>query len=329
MATPKIFVSSTYYDLKHLRSSFDLFIESLGFEAILSEKGNIAYSPDLPLDESCYREAGNADIFILIIGGRYGSEASGEGKKPKKSFFKRYDSITKKEYESAVNKDIPIYILIDNNVHSEYQTYLRNKENKNIKYAHVDSVNIFQLIEDILSKPRNNPIFTFERFVEIESWLREQWAGLFRELLFNKSEQQQLIALTSQVSELQEVSNTMKLYMEAVMTGITPDASTKLIESERKRLQELEIESKISKYSVFEFIKSITSQTYDEAVKMIKKTTSFGSLVKECKKSIEGESLQDLLPELLNDSESKKQIDEIRDLLQVPRFNFSTKKAKK
>ena len=70
MARPRVFISSTYYDLKHLRSSLDNFVESLGFDAILSEKGKIAYTPDLPLDESCYREVGTADIFVLIIGGR-------------------------------------------------------------------------------------------------------------------------------------------------------------------------------------------------------------------------------------------------------------------
>ena len=68
MAKPRVFVSSTFYDLKHIRSSLDIFIESLGFEPILSEKGDIAYSPDHPLDESCYREVQTADIFVLIIG---------------------------------------------------------------------------------------------------------------------------------------------------------------------------------------------------------------------------------------------------------------------
>jgi len=83
MAKPRVFVSSTYYDLKHIRASLELFIQSLGFEAILSEKGDIAYSPEIPLDEACYREAAAADIYILIIGGRYGSEIS-EQKKPAK-----------------------------------------------------------------------------------------------------------------------------------------------------------------------------------------------------------------------------------------------------
>jgi len=186
MSRPRVFVSSTYYDLKHLRSSLDNFIDSLGFDSVLSEKGDITYSPDAPLDESCYREALNADIFVLIIGGRYGSSASTEEKKPSRSFFDQYNSITKKEYDSACSHDIPVYILIEQNVYSEYYTYLKNKDNNQTKYAHADSINIFQLIEDILSKPSNNPVFSFERFTEIESWLREQWAGLFRELLHQK-----------------------------------------------------------------------------------------------------------------------------------------------
>lgn len=73
MARPRVFVSSTHYDLKHLRSSIENFIEQLGYEPVLSEKDSIAYLPDAPLDESCYREARNSDIFVLIVGGRYGS----------------------------------------------------------------------------------------------------------------------------------------------------------------------------------------------------------------------------------------------------------------
>jgi hypothetical protein len=140
MARPRIFVSSTYYDLKHVRSSLDLFIESLGFESVLSEKGDIAFTQDSTLDESCYREAAGADIFVLIVGGRYGSETGGRQKVPSRTFFERYESITKKEYESAATRDIPVYVLVESNVYAEYQTYFRNKDNKEINYAHVDSI---------------------------------------------------------------------------------------------------------------------------------------------------------------------------------------------
>jgi hypothetical protein len=234
MSKPRIFVSSTYYDLKHVRSSLEAFIERLGYEPILSEKGDIAYAPDIPLDESCYREVRNADVFVLIIGGRYGSEKSDGKRDLPKNFYQRYDSITKQEYKSAIEKDIPIYILIEKSVYADFETYLRNKENSTIVY--VDSVNIFNLVEEILCQPRNNPINYFDRYTDIETWLRDQWAGLFREILSRMSSQQQLSSLTAQVGELREVNKTLRTYLEEVVSKIAPGESAKIIRSESKRL---------------------------------------------------------------------------------------------
>lgn len=238
MAKPRVFVSSTYYDLKHVRSSLDLFIESFGYESVLSEKGNIAYAPDTPLDESCYREVtNNTDIFVLIIGGRYGSEVSSGNKLETKEFYDRYESVTKKEFEEAIKQEIPTYILIEQNVYSEYQTFLVNKNNSQVVYAHVDSVNIFKFIEKILLLPKNNPIHTFERFIDIEFWLKEQWAGLFRELLKRMAEQKQFAQLSFQVEELKSVNGTLKSYLELVMKNVAKaDESEMLIKVEEEKL---------------------------------------------------------------------------------------------
>ena len=43
MVKPRIFVSSTYYDLKYIRNSLRNFIESFGYEAVLFEDGDIPY----------------------------------------------------------------------------------------------------------------------------------------------------------------------------------------------------------------------------------------------------------------------------------------------
>jgi hypothetical protein len=182
----------------------------LGYEPILSEKGDIAYSPDTPLDESCYREVRNADIFVLIIGGRYGSEKSDAKTGASKEFYERYDSITKQEYKTAVSEDIPVYILIERAVYADFENFLKNKDNTSFKYAHVDSANVFTLIEEILAQSRNNPVYQFDRYSDIEGWLREQWAGFFRELLNRTSGQQQLSSLSAQVTELAEVNKTLK-----------------------------------------------------------------------------------------------------------------------
>jgi hypothetical protein len=237
LARPRVFVSSTYYDLKHLRSSLENFVESLGFDAILSEKGQIAYTPEVPLDESCYREVGNANVFVLIVGGRYGSEGSQSKHSATKTFYDRYNSVTKGEYQSALKKDIPMYVLVERGVYAEYQTYLQNKDNKTIKYFHVDSVNVFELIEDILGQSRNNPVQQFEKYSEIEAWLREQWAGLFRELLQRSQEQKQLATLQSQVGQLAELNTTFKAYLEEIVSKIAPGKSKQLISKETKRLQ--------------------------------------------------------------------------------------------
>lgn len=111
MARPRVFVSSTYYDLKHVHASLDTFIASLGYESVLSEKGDIAFDPDIPLDESCYREAKDVDLFVLIVGGRYGSQTSASGQVDKSNFYARYNSITSEEFRTAVEADIPAYIF--------------------------------------------------------------------------------------------------------------------------------------------------------------------------------------------------------------------------
>lgn len=272
MARPRVFVSSTYYDLKHIRSALEIFIDSLGYDPILSEKGDIAYHPDSGLDESCYREAAAADIFVLIVGGRYGSETSNPSRKTAHGFFESYDSITRKEYETAVRNNIPIYILIEAAVHAEYQTYLRNKGNESVTYAHVDSINIFKLLEIILSQPRNNPIFDFDQASQIEAWLREQWSGLFRDLLRSRSQQKQLSALTEQISELKAVNSTLKTYLEAVVKKVDPSESENIIRTEDIKMAERQQMILLKDNVLFDFISSESGISAEDLRKAFKES---------------------------------------------------------
>jgi len=176
--------------------------------------------------------------LLLIVGGRYGSSASDdEDPKMRRTFFDRYQSITKKEYERAVELDLPIYILMEKGVNAEYQTFRANRANEALKYVHVDSVNVFELIDFVVSRPRNNPVHTFEKLTEVEEWLREQWAGLFRDLLKRAGQQGQLKALNEQVAQMRDLNETLKTYMETVVTSLSPDTSTALISTESHRRQ--------------------------------------------------------------------------------------------
>ena len=111
-------------------------------------------------------------MLVLIIGGRYGSEASSGNAVNEHDFYDRYESITKKEFTAAIERDIPVFIMIERSVNAEYRTFMENRERTDINYAHVDSVNIFHLIRDILAKPRNNPVQPFDNHLDIIAWLR-------------------------------------------------------------------------------------------------------------------------------------------------------------
>ncbi|MBR8308745.1 DUF4062 domain-containing protein [Burkholderia cenocepacia] len=238
MSKPRIFVSSTYYDLKHIRRSIEDFIDTLGYESVLFESGDIPFTHLDPLDQSCYREISACHMLVLIIGGRYGSKASDAKELSQEEVEKTYaafNSITKNEYVTARDLDIPIFIFVEKAVANEYRTYKENKGNATIKFAHVDSVNIFRLLDDIYFQKRNNLTREFENSDDITSWLRDQWAGLFAMHISRHSTESQLKTLSAQVDELRATSDVLKKYTESIMLRTEKDESSKLIsEMERK-----------------------------------------------------------------------------------------------
>ena len=183
--------------------------------------------------------------------------------------------------------------------------------------AHVDSVNVFRFIEEILSKPRNNPTHTFERFSDIEGWLREQWAGYFRELLQRQSQQQQLSALGAQVSELKAVNETLRKYLEAVMTGITPADSSRLIESEQRRLQELERNERIKENQWCRHVLRSREKMFGQFLEAMIKATSFTDFTKRMSAGKGSEEIdqRNLLGTLLHFEEARHDFNQLRKFL--------------
>lgn len=179
MAKPRIFISSTFYDLRHVRSDLEKFIKDLGYEPVLNERGTIPYGREEPLEKYCYREIDLCDIVVSIIGGRYGAESESG-----------IYSISQMELKFAVDRNKPVYIFVDKNVMAEYQTYIINKDNENVKYQYVDDIRIYKFIEEIQNLPRNNPIAPFENAYDIISYLKNQWSGLFKRLLKEETEKE-------------------------------------------------------------------------------------------------------------------------------------------
>lgn len=193
MAKPRIFVSSTFFDLKQIRTDLDLFIETLGYEAIRNEEGDIPYGKDDALEEYCYKEIKSIDILVSIIGSRFGSESK-----------RSNSSISQIELKTAIKENKQVYIFIEKNVLSEYETYLINKEN-DIKYKYVDDTRVYQFIEEVKNLNFNNNIKGFETASEITKYLKDQFAGLFQRFL----EEQTRIKEISLIRNLEKTAQTL------------------------------------------------------------------------------------------------------------------------
>jgi hypothetical protein len=211
----------------------------MGYDSVLFESGDIPFRHDQPIDESCYSEINNCHMLVLIIGGRYGTKTSESTKlntKELEKLYDQYNSITRKEYQTARDRDIPIFIFVDSNVLAEYQTYKVNRDNQDIKYANVDSRNVFSLLDEIVSQKRNNFVREFENFEDIARWLRDQWAGIFADFLSRDSQESSLRALTSQIADLSGISTALKEYTESILRFVVPDKSGTIISRQEKIL---------------------------------------------------------------------------------------------
>lgn len=47
MAAPRVFVSSTYYDLRHVRDDIEIFLKRLGYTPVMHDKGSITYTQEV------------------------------------------------------------------------------------------------------------------------------------------------------------------------------------------------------------------------------------------------------------------------------------------
>ena len=195
MARPRIFISSTFYDLRHVREDLERFVKELGYESIRNETGNIPYGKQQSPESYAYQEAELCDILVTIIGGRFGTESQQEA---------GY-SITQNELRRAHERNVQVFIFIEQGVHSEYETYKLNKDNKTIKYQFVNDIRIYEFVESIHKLPRNNPIATFQTSKDITDYLRAQWAGLFQRFL----REQNRASVVEVIDELKSIAGTL------------------------------------------------------------------------------------------------------------------------
>lgn len=204
MAKPRILISSTCADLYLLREQLRGLINDFGYEPVLSEDGDIYYSPDLHVHLACIREIRNCDLVVLLVGNRFGS-----------SFVEApAHSVTQAEHDAAYLSSLPIFAFVDEKVlhdHAIYRNVVdKHRENQaeqdrllsSIPFASKTDLRVFRFIDDIARKVVNNAYFPFRNFQDIEIVLKKQWAGMLFDFLSERKQRnsnQNIISLLSQI----------------------------------------------------------------------------------------------------------------------------------
>jgi len=112
-------------------------------------------------------------MLVTIIGGKFGSESKDE----------EGSSITQTEITRALEKGIQVYVFVEQNTLTEYNTWKINKETAGMKFRYADDARIYSFLDRLYSLPQNNPITGFKTIADVTAFLQEQWAGLFQRYL--------------------------------------------------------------------------------------------------------------------------------------------------
>lgn len=201
MPSPRVFLSSTCYDMGYARERLRIFIESLGFTPVLSDHSDILFDPAEHTHTSCINEVINTDIVILLIGARFGGHAVPEALQ--KINFEKIKlessgwvpganavSVTQAEVLKAIESNIPVFTFVESKVLHEHHVYEKNKLNAKVIYPSLEKQEtapyIFEFINYIRKRETNNYVESFVGIGEIETKLRKQWSSLFQALLHNR-----------------------------------------------------------------------------------------------------------------------------------------------
>lgn len=281
MATPRIFVSSTCYDLQEIRFQLRNFISDFGYDAVMSEFDDIFYGYDRHVQDSCLDEISKCQLFILVIGNNYGSFYHQDKKE-----IRTPESVTLKEFRKALETKIPKHIFVNKYVDYDYKNYKRALDKKNLEYFTENEVPnnkslevknqiksdfdqtypfpfdsykyVFYFLEIVYELKYNNAINTFETFMDIKDSLRKQWAGFMYESLIRKDKN-----VASIIQPLETKIDKIEKNLSQLIDSKTEDDENKLSFDLKTLLREKNIDSLESQQNyISRLLHDITNYDY-------------------------------------------------------------------
>lgn len=224
MPSPKVFISSTCYDLGMAREQLRSFLLRIGYDPVMSEYSDVLYDPRTHTHTSCIQEVPNADMIVVLIGSRFGGKIIPEALSNidlENLANSSFDvtvlddpeklSITQLEVLKAIDSSVPVFAFVEENVMHDHFVYLKNKDLvEKIKFPSIDKPEsakyIFEFINFLHHRNKGNSVISFSKIEDIESHLKKQWGGLFQRLLREQREHlhesRKMFAISEQIEDL-------------------------------------------------------------------------------------------------------------------------------
>lgn len=190
-----LFISSTCYDLSQVRVDLADFARTMGLEPIMSESDSFPINPDEDTVTNCLNIVKTkADIFLLVVGGRYGS-INDTGK-----------SITNLEFLEASARGIPKYVFIKKDILTLLPIW---KSNPQADFSSaVDTPKLFEFVAN-LRESGDLWVFPFDTAQDIAQTMRKQLSYLLADCLDIRSKFNEV-----DIDTLQLGPGTLKIYID-------------------------------------------------------------------------------------------------------------------
>jgi len=194
MAVPRVFISSTAYDLGPVRERLRQFVLDMGHEPVMSEYSDVLYDHRFHTHTACVQEVPLCDIMVLVVGGRFGGAAVPEARDEITTpgggtSLEHFDnlSITQIEVLKAIDEGIPLFAFVDDAVWHDHKLFEVNGGSVDIIYPSIQKADtaryIFDFINFLRRRTAGNAIVPFRQIADIEHHLRRQWSALLQRLL--------------------------------------------------------------------------------------------------------------------------------------------------
>lgn len=302
MATPRVFVSSTCYDLQEVRFQVRQFISDFGYEPVMSEFSDIFYDAKAHVQDACKQEVSKCHLFVLVIGNAYGSlyhKQDGSAAVP--------DSVTLQEFKKAIEVGVPKFIFVNRFVRHDHGNYSRalskfvagyfsknDVPNDQIREVHGrlkkefdDSYPfpqdqyryVFYFLDILSSLERDNAVVGFETFDDIREHLRKQWAGLVYEALV-RAATVSVGELASIDKRLERIENQIKAFAQSgtdAFNGMRTIDLTKLaseIDLESLKATQEKIESLLRSILIHDYETEFGEPTFENRIQFNQRFTS-------------------------------------------------------